>query len=226
MNPFNRQEAIDQFLEICGDPREPMFLPWWYRDTFFNETVQQVLLEYHPHNVDYEDRLDAAWVILAWNTADQLSRGVYLECEEKIAAFLERQDRVWFARLTIAVNTARELANQRREHPETVLEKFQSWRERHYLFETSRVNPIPAPVKYGEAITAVFGAQKFEDSDRPLGAIRKAIHDERKRRHAIMERWAECWWMYLHARETPQSATDLAATMLSKSGVTKADQKK
>lgn len=232
MNAFNREDAIKEFLKLCGDNHPHMFLKWWQRETFFDQNVQTILIERHPKNMDYESASNIGYPIFAWSTAEQQSLGTCsLDGTEICANEITRHDPLWFPRLAMAVREARIRINQWRKTPETVLHRYIVWRDKKYLWETDSITPSNSPEFIKDAIDYCVpdweSNPKYSRDDcirkmeRARIAIQKAITIENQRRDEIQVLWAECWLTHIRGCEPPQNANDLANKVLLKSNVTK-----
>lgn len=140
MKDANQQSELKEFLELFGDARPKMFLKHWDRETFFNDGVQEVLMERHPSRLTYKGPNCSAWEtypIVAWGICEQKRLGTKQEDDtEFLSNEFYHEDPKWFARLTLAMIEAGEEISQRTRTPKTVLDKFVKWRNDFYLKET------------------------------------------------------------------------------------------
>jgi len=218
---------IDAFM-LRGDPREKFFLRWDGKDSFFDDQVQRLLLQFHPGN-----GVAQTFPIDAWSIADSVCSFPSLQAWTELFPCMERLP-LWTAELLAAIMQFRQREADRMKKPLTALDEIKAWVGDRYLWQTSndqytheqvvrnrvqvsrgeeavsklsqkRQNMLgAAPLSVHEAIMPPTDSTGRIDGAGKLSAAayRQADRNEGIRRDKIMRHWAQSWLAHLGVTET------------------------
>jgi hypothetical protein len=202
----DEQQAIHD--EKTNKAFEKFFPHDWWKNSFFDDNVQEILNQWHPDSAPAGLALrdeDFAAPIRAWKVCDSAVLSQYSEpCAADLINFLS--DTVsWGGRLLVAVQQFYEQGGRKMREPKTQADLFRQWADWRYFEATSEIRPQEPPHKYAEAVdeikkafSKVIRANNLSVTE---GALRKFMHDENARRNSIMQRWEKnfeaahkCWF--------------------------------
>lgn len=219
-------QAIEWWMTQASESMFDKVPKWVNYISFFNDDVQDVLLERHPEKIPFDDDAQKSYPIDAWKAADQAALHLQVGCVNigEFTRFLVA-DPVWSARLFAAVVSARWHEMQSASNPQTAGEKREAWRARRLPWEIGiAVGPVgeAGVPKDGPFITLEEFRKAVKDpvqiESEPLdpptwhdaaaeiyprtyrgghNALKQSLNKENKRREMIMRKWAECWVMSL-----------------------------
>lgn len=171
------KEQIARLMSI-GKPRANMMLRWFGKETFFDDGVQEVLLEMHPAllQISRDEVPDEAFKALlalpiaAWSLVDSVARCQPEDKWDDLTTLLQL-DLLWTTELLRAVLKAR--AAEQKPYTETALDEVKAWRGTRYLWETDRP-------KYSHA-AAVRHNTLVKKSPNVEAEVERIREEERKR---------------------------------------------